>query len=356
MSLLPDPTRHTNQGDVVEGNFWAPIGRGDAATLGATARRLEDRGYAGAVGNQVYGPPWAAMAVAAAATSTLDLESGIAMAFVRSPFETACAALELDQISNGRFTLGLGTAPRTWTEEAFGHDFSPPISRLREVIEIFRLVNDAAVTGSPSIADYDGTHYQLSFEGLHPTFAPDARRVPVWIAALRERLCELAGECADGFIGHSIWSPWWLRERVLPAVARGAERVGRDPSDLHVQLWLTASIDPDPHQAALAARGNVVFYASIPSYRDYFAAHDFGPMFDDLVDARRSLPLHDCIDLVPVEAARTFAVCGTEDEVAAEIAAVGAHADSMCVKPPMWGISPGETATQWERLERVLLG
>ena len=130
------------------------------------------------------------------------------MAFVRSPFETACAALELDQISNGRFTLGLGTAPRTWTEEAFGHDFSPPISRLREVIEIFRLVNDAAVTGSPSIADYDGTHYQLSFEGLHPTFAADARRVPVWIAALRERLCELAGECADGFIGHSIWSPW----------------------------------------------------------------------------------------------------------------------------------------------------
>ncbi|MDG2114601.1 MAG: LLM class flavin-dependent oxidoreductase, partial [Actinomycetota bacterium] len=270
------------------------------------------------------------------------------------PFETACATLELDQISDGRFTLGLGTAPQTWTEEAFGHDFVPPIGRLREVIEIIRLVNDTAVSGAGTIPEYHGTHYQLSFEGLHPTFGPDVRRVPVFIAALRERLCELAGECADGFIGHSIWSSWWLEDRVLPAVRRGAEKAGRDAGELHIQLWLTASIDPDRTEAARKARGNVVFYASIPSYRNYFAAHGFGDMFDELVEARRSLPLERCVDLVPLEAARTFAVCGTEDDVANTIAEVGRHADSMCVKPPMWGIGADEVARQWEQLERVL--
>ena len=337
-------------------NFWAPIGRGDAAAIGERARRLEDRGYAGAIGNQVYGPPWASMAVAAAETTSLELETGIAMAFVRSPFETACAALELDEISNGRFTLGLGTAPQTWTEGFFGEEFRPPVGRLREVIEILRLVCDAAASGADSIPSYSGDHYQLSFEGIHPHFGPNARQVPVFIASLRERLCELAGECADGFIGHSIWSRWWLVEKALPALHRGATAAGRDPSDLHVQLWLTASIDDDPVAAAKAARGNVAFYAAIPSYRSYFDAHGFGELFDELVEARRSLPLDQCVDLVPVEAARTFAVCGTPDEVADEIQRTALHADSMCVKPPMWGIDPADAARQALLLEHVLLG
>ncbi len=336
--------------------FWAPIGRGDAATIGERARQLEDRGYAGVIGNQVYGPPWASMAVAAASTTTLGLETGIAMAFVRSPFETACAALELDQLSNGRFTLGLGTAPQTWTEGFFGEDFEQPIGRMREVIEILRLVNDAASAGGGSIPDYDGEHYQLCFEGLHPNFGPEVRRVPVRIAALRERLCELAGECADGFIGHSIWSSWWLEDRALPAFRRGADLAGRDLGDLEVQLWLTASVDPDPEVAARRARGNMAFYASIPSYRSYFDAHGFGQVFDALVEARRSLPLEQCLDLVPLEAARTFAVCGTPDQVGAEIERISSLADSMCVKPPMWAIDPAVAASQAEAIEMLLLG
>lgn len=337
-------------------NYWAPIGRGDASVIAARARMLEERGYAGTIGNQVYGPPWASMAVAAGATTTLRLETGIAMAFSRSPFETACAALELDQISNGRFTLGLGTAPQSWTEGFFGESFQPPIGRLREVIEVIRLVCDVAASGAASIPDYRGDHYSLSFEGLHPNFGPNARRVPVWIAALRERLCELSGECADGFIGHSIWSRWWLLERALPAVRRGAAKAGRSIDDLHVQLWLTASIDDDPVLAAQRARGNVAFYASIPSYRSYFAAHDFGDLFDTLVEARRSLPLEQVVDLVPLEAARTFAVCGTPDQVGEEIERIDEHADSLCVKPPLWGIDPADAADQARRLEHLLLG
>ena len=156
---------------------WAPVGRGNAEAIGERAKRLEDRGYSGIIGNQVYGPPWASLAVAAASTSSIELETGIAMALVRSPFETACAAIELDDISNGRFTLGLGTAPQTWTEDFFGQDFIQPISRLREVIEILRLVFEAAATNADSIPDYCGEHYQLSFTGLHPNFGANARQV-----------------------------------------------------------------------------------------------------------------------------------------------------------------------------------
>ncbi|MCH2624590.1 MAG: LLM class flavin-dependent oxidoreductase [Acidimicrobiales bacterium] len=335
---------------------WAPIGVGDSVAIGERAKQLEDRGYEGIIGNQVYGPPWASLAVAAASTTSLELETGIAMAFVRSPFETACAAIELDRISNGRFTLGLGTAPQTWTEDFFGQEFLPPISRIREVIEILRLVFDSASENAESIPDYHGEHYQLSFAGLHPNFGPEVRQIPIWVAALRERLCELAGECADGFIGHSIWSKWWLTERALPAIRRGATGAGRDPDDLNVQLWLTASIDSDPTASARRARGNVAFYASIPSYRSYFEAHGFGSVFDTLVEARRSVPLTQCIDLVPLDAARTFAICGTADEVGQEIEEIAGYATSVCVKPPMWGVDPEDANEQARQIDRLLLG
>ena len=329
---------------------------GDSVAIGERAKQLEDRGYEGIIGNQVYGPPWASLAVAAASTTSLELETGIAMAFVRSPFETACAAIELDRISNGRFTLGLGTAPQTWTEDFFGQEFLPPISRIREVIEILRLVFDSASENAESIPDYHGEHYQLSFAGLHPNFGPEVRQIPIWVAALRERLCELAGECADGFIGHSIWSKWWLTERALPAIRRGATGAGRDPDDLNVQLWLTASIDSDPTASARRARGNVAFYASIPSYRSYFEAHGFGSVFDTLVEARRSVPLTQCIDLVPLDAARTFAICGTADEVGQEIEEIAGYATSVCVKPPMWGVDPEDANEQTRQIDRLLLG
>ncbi|MEC7874648.1 MAG: LLM class flavin-dependent oxidoreductase [Actinomycetota bacterium] len=335
---------------------WAPIGVGDSVAIGERAKQLEDRGYEGIIGNQVYGPPWASLAVAAASTTSLELETGIAMAFVRSPFETACAAIELDRISNGRFTLGLGTAPQTWTEDFFGQEFLPPISRIREVIEILRLVFDSASENAESIPDYRGEHYQLSFAGLHPNFGPEVRQIPIWVAALRERLCELAGECADGFIGHSIWSKWWLTERALPAIRRGATGAGRDPDDLNVQLWLTASIDSDPTASARRARGNVAFYASIPSYRSYFEAHGFGSVFDTLVEARRSVPLTQCIYLVPLDAARTFAICGTADEVGQEIEEIAGYATSVCVKPPMWGVDPEDANEQARQIDRLLLG
>lgn len=335
---------------------WAPLPRGTSAELMEAARRLEDQGYAGAIGNQVYSPPWGALAVAAAGTTRLGIESGIAMGFVRSPFETACAALELDRMSEGRFVLGLGTAPQSWTEGYFGEEFSPPIDRLREVVEIIRHVNDAASAGAPTLAPYEGDYYDLSFDSLVPTFGPTVRRVPIWIAALRERLCELAGEVADGLIGHPVWSSEWTFEHALAAMERGAARAGRDPADLHLQLWLTASIDTDPIEAARRARGNVAFYGGIDSYRSYFDAHGFGSLSDALVEARRSLPLEQCLDLVPLEAARTFAICGTADDVGQRLEELATRADSMCVKPPTWAVEVAESQRQHTLIEQVIFG
>ena len=74
------------------------------------------------------------------------------------------------------------------------------------------------------------------------------------------------------------------------------------------------------------------------------------------MEARRSVPLTQCIDLVPLDAARTFAICGTADEVGQEIEEIAGYATSVCVKPPMWGVDPEDANEQARQIDRLLLG
>ncbi|MGD9751648.1 MAG: LLM class flavin-dependent oxidoreductase [Acidimicrobiia bacterium] len=351
----------------MERSYWKTLPRSGTATqIAEAARRAEAEGFAGVIGTQVYGPPWAMLGVAASATTTLQVASGIVMGFVRSPFETACAALDLDALSEGRFTLGLGAAPQQWTERYFGMDYRPPIGRMREVVEVIRSVDRAAqVTGDgdgdgggdgpAAPAPYAGRHYDLSFESFVPTFVARQRPLPIWLAALRERLCELAGEVGDGLIGHPVWSVDWTLGPALDALARGAARAGRDPDAIHLQLWLTVSMDDDRRVAVDAAKGNVAFYGGIEQYRPFFVAHGFADVVDRLIEARRSLPLDECARLVPDEMARTFVVCGDRDEVAATLDRLWARANSMVVRPATWGVPPADVARRSAELDALLV-
>ncbi len=110
-----------------------------AGTIAEAAKQQEDTGLLGTFAAQVYGPPWTALAAAATTTTRLQLASGIAQAFVRSPFETAMKAMDLDRISGGRFVLGLGPTVRSWSEGAYGvPGYGRPLAHLREVVEVIR--------------------------------------------------------------------------------------------------------------------------------------------------------------------------------------------------------------------------
>ena len=119
--------------------YWGTIAPLPGALLTAQAQQLEALGLEGLFAPQVYGPPFVPLAAAAAVTSKVRLATGIALAFTRSPFETALAAIDLDRISNGRFTLGLGTSVQSWSEGFFGMPYGKPVEHLREVVEIVRM-------------------------------------------------------------------------------------------------------------------------------------------------------------------------------------------------------------------------
>lgn len=323
--------------------YWASVLYRRGVDLGETARALEQAGLAGLAMPQLYGPPFVPLAAAAQATSSIKLATGIANGLTRSPFETAMAALDLDQLSEGRFVLGLGTGPEHFTRGYYGMSFDRPLSHLREVVGILRHTEDGAREGT--MRPWNGSRYQLEFAGYDPGSEPYRERVPVWLAALRGPMCELAGEIADGLIGHPVWSVDWALGDAQRALAKGAERAGRDARSIHFQPWVSASIDRDPRVAVDEAKPTVAHYAGFANYHGYFEAHGFGDEARRLHDAAQSMSCLEAAPLVPDEMARTFVACGTPDEVLEHVEPLWERADSMMVLPPSWGLD----AAQLER-------
>ena len=115
--------------------YWGTVTALPGPMLAMQCKMQEDAGLEGLFAPQVYGPPFVPLSAAAAVTQRVKLASGIALAFVRSPFETAMAAMDIDRISGGRFVLGLGASVQAWSEGFFGMPYGKPLEHMREVVE-----------------------------------------------------------------------------------------------------------------------------------------------------------------------------------------------------------------------------
>jgi alkanesulfonate monooxygenase SsuD/methylene tetrahydromethanopterin reductase-like flavin-dependent oxidoreductase (luciferase family) len=309
-------------------SYWVmlPPSRSAAQTVEA-AQKAEAQGL-GVFSIQLASSPWVPLAAAAATTTTLPLATGIALGLARPPFETALAALDLDRLCEGRFTLGLGTSVRSVHDEQYGVAYDPPVPRLAEAVRIIKLILSGEAR---SQGRFDGDYWQLDFSHLQMArpLRPD---LPVWVAALRTPLVRLAGAVADGLMGHPSWSLHWARQQALGPYADAVARSGRTRNQVHVNLWHVVAPNRDPAQSVHDAKRHVAFYASIAQYEGYFEAHGFG------AEARRlqaaATERADGAALVPDEMARTFVVCGTPDEVRAQIDGLWEFSDSICLQPP----------------------
>jgi alkanesulfonate monooxygenase SsuD/methylene tetrahydromethanopterin reductase-like flavin-dependent oxidoreductase (luciferase family) len=318
------------EGAMERKRFWImlPPSRSAARTVQA-ARDAEARGLEGAFSIQLNSSPWAPLGAVAATTSRIRLATGIALAFTRSPFETALAALDLDQLSEGRFTLGLGTGVASAHAEHYGSDYAQPVARMAEAVRIIKLV----VSGEArKHGRFDGAFWKLDFTrlGLAKPLRPN---LPVWVAALREPLVRVAGAHADGLIGHPSWSAHWAQRQVRGPWAEALRASGRERGQVEVNLWQVVAPNPDAKESVRDAKAHVALYGSIAQYESYFAAHGFGDPARALA-AGAAAGRRDLVELVPDEMARTFVVCGTPDEVADQLRPLQAISDSLCLQPP----------------------
>jgi alkanesulfonate monooxygenase SsuD/methylene tetrahydromethanopterin reductase-like flavin-dependent oxidoreductase (luciferase family) len=334
---------------VRQARHWAYLPSGAAGTVAQETARLERLGVTGAIVPQLLAPPWGALG-AAAATSQLELASGIALAFVRSPLETAMAALDIDRLSGGRFTLGLGTSVRAWNEERFGVDYDHPVERLRELLTIIRPMLSA---DGPPPGEMNGRFYSFDLTGVRLP-RPSRPRVPIWLAPLRAPMVELSAELGDGLLGHPAWSPQWIRTEVQDALERGLQRARRSRDEIRVVAFLRAAINDDPQQAVEDAKRSVPTYAQLDQYESYFARHGFGDQTRTLqgLSAARA-PLDELAAAVTDEMARQFLLVGTPDDVIAQLAALLPYVDDLCITAPM-GLNRERTAFYQKAIETHL--
>jgi probable F420-dependent oxidoreductase len=332
---------------------WSVIGPAPAGEITATCRMLEAAGVHGVFAPQVLGPPWIPLAAAAAATDRLLLASGIAIAAARSPFETAMAALDLDRLSGGRFVLGLGSSVLAWTRGIFGSPVGKQLSHLRETVAAVRHIIAGAHRG---LAPFEGEFYRADFRELQPTPPPVRAAIPIWIAALREKMVQLAAEVGDGLMGHPMWSVSWTLANMRPAFETALARAGRSRADVEVNLWYWAAPGPDVRQALDDARPTMAFYGGVAQYEPFFAAHGFGDIARRLQEAVQGGDYRRAAPLVPDEMVRTFVAVGSPDEVRAHFAPVAEFADSLCIVPPVYTLPPEKLMAYGAGIAQAMYG
>jgi probable F420-dependent oxidoreductase len=322
--------------------YWGMISpQMPANVLAQVAKQQEDLGFEGTWAAQVFGPPFSPLAAAATSTERLLLGTGIAIAFTRSPFETAMAAIDLDSMSNGRTVLGLGSSVKSWTEGIFGMPYGKPVEHLRETTELLRLIIAKAHTGE--LDRFEGKYHLHDFSELQPPGPPLRTAIPIWISALRGAMLRLGAEIADGVIGHPIWSTHWATTTIPKQLKEGLERGGRQREDLQVNNWFWITPNNDTKQSVEDARACVAFYAGVEQYEAYFAAHGFREECKQLQEGTKRGDYRSVAHLVPDEMASTFVITGTPDDVRSKLEPVWEFTDSMTLIPPVLSLSPEQT-------------
>ncbi|MBW2242351.1 MAG: LLM class flavin-dependent oxidoreductase [Deltaproteobacteria bacterium] len=316
---------------------WSVLQPLPAPILVEMARQAEAMGIHGCFAPQVMGPPFLPLAVAAGVTERLQLASGIAIAAARSPFETAMAAIDMDRISGGRFTLGLGASVQAWSHGVFGAPVHKPVTHLRETVEAVRHIVRGAHKG---LEPFEGEYYQADFKELQPTAPPVREEIPIWVAALRAPMVRMAARVADGLIGHPMWSIEWARETMAPELDRALEAAGRSRSEIEVNIWPWAAPNPNEAEAIEDARPTIAFYGGVKQYESFFEAHGYLDVARKLQEGVQRGDFMSVAHLVPDEMVRTFVSVGEPEKVRERIGKLDGLADSICIVPPAYGLSP----------------
>ena len=197
------------------------------------ARRLEELGVDGAFTFEGPHDVFTPLVLAAGATSRLELATNVAIAFPRNPVQLAHQAYDLQLLTRGRFTLGLGSQIRAQVEKRYGASFDRPIARMRELVGALRAIFATWETGEP--LDFRGEFSSHTL--MPPMFNPGPLPFgmpPIAIGGLGPQMVRLAAEVADGLLVMPFNTAAHFAQRTLPAVEEGLARAGRKRSELTV--------------------------------------------------------------------------------------------------------------------------
>ena len=282
----------------------------------ALARFADDAGFDGIWTFETMHEPFLPLVLAAEHSFRLSLGTSIAVAFPRSPTILAQIAWDLARYSKGRFILGLGTQVRGHNERRFGIKWEKPVEKIREVILAIRAVWDCWQNGTR--LNFQGEFFKLTL--MTPFFSPEAHeysRIPIFVAGVNPRMCQLAGELCEGFHAHPLHSARYLRERVLPNIEMGLAQSGRERKSIELSssIFVVPTDDPQAARYEAEIREQISFYASTPPYRPVFDLEGWGEVADRLKGLAARGQWNEMPNLIDEEMLGRFAVRGSWAEL-----------------------------------------
>jgi len=281
------------------------------------ARDLEAAGYDCVWTFEATNDAFFPLAFAAAATTTLEIGTNIAVAFARTPFSMAQTAWDLQKYSNGRLRLGLGTQVRAHVERRFSAAFDHPAARVTDYIRCMRAIWDTFQNGTAP--NYEGPFYR--FKLINPFFDAgpiDHPNIPIYLAGVNPRMCRAAGEVADGFHVHPMHSASYLAEVVRPALDEGAKTRGLSVADLELYspvFVITGDTQDEIDKMEQGVRQQIAFYGSTPSYGALLRHHGFDDLGRQLNALMRDGDLAAMSKIVPDKLLEEVAIICKPGEV-----------------------------------------
>jgi len=283
----------------------------------AAARELEELGYDGVFTAETSHDPFLPITLAALETERIELATGIAVAFARNPMSTAVIGNDLQLYTKGRFILGLGSQIKPHIEKRFSMPWSEPAKRMREFILAMRAI--WACWNEGDKLDFRGEFYRHTL--MTPFFNPGSNPygIPkVFLAAVGERMTEVAGEVADGILLHGFTTERYVREVTMPALERGWARAGKQRGDFELSgpMFVVTGTNEEEYEAARrGTKQQIAFYGSTPAYRGVLELHGWGDLQGDLNRLSKQGEWTQMGELVDDEILGAFAVTGEPEEI-----------------------------------------
>lgn len=288
----------------------------DMSQVAARVRELEEAGFDGCFTFEGPHEPFMRLLLAAE-HSGLEIGTGLAIAFARTPMTTANLAQDLQHFSGGRFWLGLGSQIKPHIEARYSMPWSKPVTRMKEFVRALRAI--WACWNANEKLDFRGEFYTHTL--MPPLFNPGPAKggaPPIVLGGVGPKMTEAAGEVADGMLLHPFHTERSLEEVMKPSLQRGLEASGRTLADfnLFAQVIIVTGRNDAEHESALAmARNQIAFYASTPAYRSVLEAEGRAELQPELRQMTKEGRWHEMAAKIDDALLGKIATIGTPREV-----------------------------------------
>ena len=228
--------------------------------------------------------------------------SSIINIYSRSPSLIAMGAATVDTISNKRLILGLGTSSQPLVEDFHGDKFERPLKRMKECLEIIRLIL------SGKTVNYSGEIFSLKNFSL--LIKPPRNVIPIYLAAVNQKMVELTWKIADGVI-------FYLRPKseIKSTLARM-----QNQKKIDVSLQIITCVNEDSEKSMIRAKKTLAFYVSVGKiYREFLASNGFENETKNIFEEYEKNGLQNSHEFVPESMVNELCIAGTSDECRSQL-------------------------------------